>query len=61
MIILRMGENNGKQSNLQGMNLQNIQTSHKTQYEKKHTQSKNGQKTYVDISPKKTHRWPRDT
>ena len=59
MTTLRMGENNGKQSNLQGMNLQNIQTAHKTQYEKKHTQSKNGQ-TYVDISPK-THRWPRDT
>ena len=56
-----MGENNGKQSNLRGMNLQNIQTAHETQYEKKHTQSKNGQKTYIDVSPKKTHRWPRDT
>ena len=29
---------------------------------KKHTtQSKNGQKTYIDISPKKTYRCPRST
>ena len=25
------------------------------------TQSKNGWKTYIDISPKKTYRWPRGT
>ena len=25
------------------------------------TQSKNGQKTSIDISPKKTYRWPRST
>ena len=28
---------------------------------KKTAQSKNGQKTYIDISPKKTYRWPRST
>ena len=28
---------------------------------KKTIQSKNGQKIYIDISPKKTYRWPRDT
>ena len=26
---------------------------------KKTTQSKTGQKTYIDISPKKTYRWPK--
>ena len=28
---------------------------------KQTTQSKNGQKTEIDISPKKTYRWPRST
>ena len=28
---------------------------------KQTTQSKNGQKTYIDISPKKTYRWPTST
>ena len=28
---------------------------------KQTTQSKNGQKTLIDISPKKTYRWPRGT
>ena len=28
---------------------------------KQTTQSKNGQKTLIDISPKKTYRWPRST
>ena len=26
---------------------------------KKTTQSKNGQKTYIDISPEKTYTWPK--
>ena len=29
--------------------------------EKQTTQSKNGRKTKIDISPKKTYRWPRGT
>ena len=42
----RMGENVCKQWNQQGINFQNIQTAHTTQYQKKQTtQSKNGQKT----------------
>ena len=41
-----MGENNGKQSNWQRVNLQNIEAAHAAQYQKKQTtQSKNGQKT----------------
>ena len=28
---------------------------------RKTTQSKNGWKIYIDISPKKTYRWPRGT
>ena len=39
----RMGENSCKQCNQQGLNLQNIQTTHVTQWQKK--QLKNGQKT----------------
>ena len=45
---LRMGENICKQSNWQGINLQNIQTAHAVQYQKKEkqtTHSKNGHKT----------------
>ena len=34
-------------------------TSHAVQYQT--TQLNNGQKTQVDISPKKTYRWPRGT
>ena len=37
-----MGENIGKQSNRQWINLQNIQTAHAAQYKKKEKQSKNG-------------------
>ena len=43
----------------QRLNLQNIQTAHRSQQpEKQTTQSKNGQKTLIDISSKKTHRLP---
>ena len=39
-----MGENICKQSNWQGINLQNLQTAHAAQYQKiQTTQSKNGQ------------------
>ena len=45
-----MGENNGKQSNLQGMNLQNIQTAHEVQNiknkAKRHT---DGQKAHAKM------------
>ena len=57
-----MGENICKWCNWQGLNLQNIQTTHTTQQQKNQTtQSKNEQKTLIDISPKKTYRWPVDT
>ena len=43
----------------QRLNLQNIQIAHISQPpEKQTTQSKNGQKTLVNISSKKTHRSP---
>ena len=52
---LKMGENICKQSNWQEINLLNIQTTHAAQYKKKWTaQSKNGWKSQIDISPKKT-------
>ena len=51
-----MGENICKQCDQQGLNFQNIQTAHKTQQQNKQTtQLKNGQKTYIDISPKKAY------
>ena len=40
-----------------GLNTQNTQTAHANQYKKK----KSGQKTRIDISPKKTSRWPTGT
>ena len=43
---LRMGENICKRTNGQRINLQNIQTAHAAQYQKKQTtQSKTGRKT----------------
>ena len=50
----RMGEDICKWSNQQEINLQNIQTSHTTQ-------SKNGQKIYIDIDPKKSDGYPKCT
>ena len=53
--IYGMGENSFKQCNPQGLNIQNIQTIHTTHQQKnKEPQLKNGQKTWIDISPKKT-------
>ena len=44
------------------INLENIQRVHAVQYKTKQiTQSKNGQKTLTDVSPKKMHRWPQGT
>ena len=40
------------------LNLQNIQITHITQQQKLKLQSKSGQKALIDISPKKTYRWP---
>ena len=55
----RMGENSFKQCNWQGLNLQNIQTTHITHQPKNpHNPIKNGQKTWIDISPKKTYGLP---
>ena len=55
-----MGENICKQYNQQRINLQNIQTSHATQYHNNEQhQSENEQKIYIDISPKQTYRWPK--
>ena len=60
-----MGENICKRCDRQGVNFQKIQTAHTTQYQKTNkkqtTQSKNGQKTLTDISPKQTHKWPSGT
>ena len=50
-----------KWCNRQRLDLQHMQTAHKTQQQKKTAQSKNGQNTLIDISPKKTIRWPVDT
>ena len=55
-----MGENICKQYNQQRINLQNIQTSHAAQYQNNaQHQSENEQKIYMDMSPKKTYRWPK--
>ena len=57
-----MGENICKRCNRQRPNLQNIQTVHTTQQQKKQTtQLRNGQKTSIDIFPKKTSGWPTGT
>ena len=49
-----MWENICKWYDGQGVNLQNIQRDHTTQYKKK---SKDGQNTWTDILPKKKYRW----
>ena len=58
---LRMGENICKWINGQRINLQNINSSFSSILKKQTTQSKNGQKIWIDISPKKIYRWPTDT
>ena len=55
-----MGENVCKRCDQQSVNIQNIQMVHTTQYQKR-AQSKNGQKTQVDIFPMKTYTWPTGT
>ena len=61
-ITHRVGENLCKRSDQQGINLQNIQTAHAALYQKKQTtQTRNGQKVQIVISPKMTHRWPKST
>ena len=48
-----------KWCNQQGLNPQNIQTTHAIQQQKEQkTQLKNRQKTWLDIFPKRTYRWP---
>ena len=60
MTTRRMGENIRKWCNRQRISLQNLQTAHVAQYKyKQTTQSKNGQEIWIDISPKKTYRWPK--
>ena len=55
---LRMEENNSKWNIWQKINLQNIQATHYNSIpEKQKTYSKSGEKTWTDISPKKTCRW----
>ena len=53
-----MGENICKWYVQLGINTQNIQTAHKTQYQKK-KQLQNS-KTWKDVFPNKTYRWPID-
>ena len=53
--IHRMGENICKWCTPQGINLQNLQTAHETQYQK------NKIKNWEDISPKKTDQWQTGT
>ena len=52
----RMGK-----KDIQGINLHIIQTADVAQYQSIKTQSTNGQKIYIDISPKKIYRWQRGT
>ena len=52
----RMGENICKHSDLQDINLQNIKTGHKAQYQKKNPNNpilKNGKKISINISTNK--------
>ena len=46
---------------IQGINLHIIQTADVAQYQSIKTQSTNGQKIYIDISPKKIYRWQKST
>ena len=54
MQTLRMGENNCKWSNWQRINLQNIQSTHATQYQKNKQPNKKKWAKYLNIYPKKT-------
>ena len=54
-----MGENICKRYNQQRINLQNTQACHAAQYQNNEHQSENEQKIYIDISLKKTYRWPK--
>ena len=57
-----MGEEICKWFIWQGVNIQNIQGTHITQHqENQTTQLKNGQRTWIDIFPEKTYRWPTGT
>ena len=58
-ISYKMGENICERCDQQRVNIQNIQTALVTQYQKtKQPIKKNGQKSWTDISPKYTYRWP---
>ena len=60
--IFRMGENICKQSNQQGINLQNIQTAHAAQFPKKQIiQSKKWAKDLNRHCSKEDIRWPKRT
>ena len=50
----RMGENICKQCDWQGINLQNTQTAHAAQYQKKKQANQKMGRRSKDISPKKT-------
>ena len=55
-----MGEDICKWHDPQGVNIQNIPKSYKTQYQQIHksvTWLKTGQRIWIDIFWKKTHRW----
>ena len=57
-----MGENNSKQSKGQRSNLKNIQATPAAQFQKnKRPNQRIGQRTKLDISPKKTYRWLTNT
>jgi len=56
---LQNGRNICKWRNQQGINFQNMQTIHTAQYQKQASNLiKNRQKTYINVSPKDTCRWP---
>ena len=56
-----MGKNICKRCDLQGINLQNLQTVHAAKYQKNKLPNKKTGKNLIDISSKKTYRWPRGT
>ena len=56
-----MGENICKWCNRPGLNFKYTDHTIQQQQQQQQKQSKNVQKTLIDISPKKTCRWPVDT
>ena len=56
-----MGKNSFKQCNWKGLNLKYTNNSYNSTAKKPTTQLNNGQKTWIDISPKKIYRWPIST